>query len=247
MRLPRLYAPYEVQLIEVRFADCVEQAWSKRDGPLMLDQVSRWLGQQASSHELALHAWALTPRRLVLLATPGQRDASSRVVQSVGRRLGALLRSGSVFANRFKSTLVDADWVLRAQAWVESGPVLDGYAPRALSWRWSSAVTHVGQIDPKPRDLGVALIDHSRYWACGNTPFDRQAYYLSLLDTGLSASDSRQIEASIAGQWALGDQAYLQRMSKVANRRATAGRRGRPRKVPEQIDGNDDPSPINQS
>ena len=245
MRLPRLFAPDEVQLIEVRFADCVEQTWSDSDGPPMLDQVSRWLGQLASSHDLALHAWALTPRRLVLLATPGQRDAISRVVQSVGRRLGAMLRSGIVFANRFKSTLVDGDWVLRAQAWVESGPVSDGYAPSALSWRWSSAAIHVGQIDPQPRDLGVVMVDHSRYWACGNTPFDRQAYYLGLLQAGLPGPDCRQIETSLAGQWALGDEAYLQRVSKVANRRVVAGRRGRPKKVLEQIQGDDDPSLIN--
>jgi putative transposase len=231
MRLPRLYAAGEVQLIEVRFAPSVEQYWLENDGPPMLERLAEWLGQQVRTQDLALHAWAVTPKRLLLLVTPREPGAISRAAQSIGRRLGALLKSGTVFAARFKSTLIEPSWVLRAQAWVESGPAVDGYAPDPVSWPWSSAATHAGQPGHVMRQWSVSLTDHTTYWACGNTPFDRQAAYRQQLLSGMGVREQGQLEAALSGQWALGSHGYLERVSKAASRRAVPGKRGRPKKT----------------
>ena len=49
---------------------------------------------------------------------------------------------------------------------------------QAQDWRWSSAQQHVGSVGR----LTPWLVDHPDYWACGNTPFDRQARYKKAME-----------------------------------------------------------------
>ena len=230
MRLPRLYAPAEAQLLKVQFAQ--SDAWqSQVQTPTALfDAVADWLAQEIKARPVQLHAWSLTPEALLMLATPPDSDALSGLVQSIGRRLGATLRSGGVFAGRYKSALVESDRVLATQIWVEQAPQRNGYVANAVDWAWSSAGLHTG-IVPVPRPWVMPLTDHPGYWGCGNTPFARQAAYQAKLTAGLSNTDRRDIEAAVAGQWALGSEAYLAKISKLASRRVKPGKRGRPAKL----------------
>jgi putative transposase len=74
------------------------------------------------------------------------------------------------------------------------------------------------------------LTDHPDYWACGNTPFAREATYKHYLLQGLTQATTRQIEASLRGQWALGDEAFIASLESRSSRRAAPAKRGRPRK-----------------
>jgi putative transposase len=172
----------------------------------------------------------LTPSRLLLLVTPPNEQAIASAVQALGRRLGANLKVGVVFNGRYKTALIEPALFIPAQIWLESSPELDGYAVDAVTWRWSSAGIHTGAM-ALACPLAIPLTDHDKYWACGNTPFDRQATYLSLLREGLSGSQRQSIESAISGQWALGSTAYVTQIAKVASRRAAPGRRGRPPKA----------------
>lgn len=229
MRLPRLFAPGQVQLVEVRFLPVVAQFWRESADKLLSEKIADWLGERARTNRLALHAWVLLPGQLLMLATPPDDKALGATVQAVGRHLAAELKTGSVFENRYKSALIDPDWVLLAQIWLESAPVRDGQVVQASAWPWSSAAGHTGVGEPAKRAL-VSVSDHERYWACGNTPFDRQANYCARLAEGLSMSEQKRIESTLAGQWALGSDAYIEQVGKLANRRVVPGRRGRPAK-----------------
>ncbi len=241
MRLPRLHAPAEAQLVQVRFTAALAQACQAFGSNSELDRIAGWLGNQIQSNQLALHAWALTPSRLLLLLSSPNSSAVSRTVQAIGRRLAAELKTGRVFEGRFKSALIEPVWVLPSQIWLETAPVKEGYASQAMSWPWSSAASHVGHVQA-PRQYAVLLSDHQSYWACGNTPFDRQATYRIKLLNGLLASQRERIESALSGQWALGSQQYVAQISKLASRRVSPGRRGRP---PKDVARLTDPSPLN--
>lgn len=230
MRLPRLFAPGQVQLVQVRFVPELAQRWLAHEAKQLLDQVAGWLGEYASENRLSLHAWSLSPARLLLLLTAPDNAAVANTIQGIGRRLAPELKVGGVFEARYKSALIAPDWVLLTQIWVESAPIDDGYILEASAWPWSSAAGHVGIGQPVGQ-LTITVSDHERYWGCGNTPFDRQANYRALLIEGLTTSQRQAIESAVSGQWALGSGDYIAQIGKIANRRVTPGKRGRPSKA----------------
>ncbi|AZG10870.1 hypothetical protein EGT29_24925 [Pigmentiphaga sp. H8] len=224
-RLPRLYAPDLPHLAQARFTVPLSAGG---DGGAMLDQVAAWLEADARQHGVAVHGWALTFDQLLLLATPTGPGGISAVIQSLGRRLAARLHIGRVFAGRFRSTLVEPGaWVLPGLIWLETVPLRQGLAGDAELWRWSSAPAHMGAAS-----AGM-LHDHADYWACGNTPFDRQANYRARMAEGVAQSVAQRIEQALYGQWALGGPAFVQSLEGTSSRRATASKRGRPRKQPK--------------
>lgn len=247
MRLPRLYAPGEVQLVQVRFAEPMRQAWQSESGKTLLDQLSVWLAEDVKANALGLHGWSLSPSRLLLLVSAPDSGAVSSCMQSVGRRLGAALHAGGVFAGRYKSALIQSQWVLAVQVWVEHGPVMDGWATDPIGWPWSSASAHVGLKDMPPSG-SMPLVAHASYWSCGNTPFDRQANYQNRLREFLDAGQRQQIESALEGQWALGSGEYLEFLEKVASRRVAPGKRGRPKKsqINNELVQSIDPSLLNR-
>ena len=74
------------------------------------------------------------------------------------------------------------------------------------------------------------VADHAMYWGLGNTPFQREAAYRSLLEKGLSASDFKAINDATQKAWLLGSEAYKVEMAKLTERRVEPAGRGRPRK-----------------
>lgn len=230
MRLPRLFVSGQAQLVQVRFVSALAQHWLDDQSKQLLDALATWLGEYSKAHQLALHAWSLSPTQLLLLVTPPDKSALAGAIQAIGRRLAPELKTGSVFEGRYKSAPVDPQWVLPAQIWVESAPVEQGYAAQAQAWPWSSAAGHAGIVE-SDRAWLVTVSDHEQYWRCGNTPFDRQANYRTKLAEGITLADRQRIDQAVGGQWALGSEQYLEQIAKVANRRVAPGRRGRPRKV----------------
>lgn len=225
MRLSRLYAPAEAQLVKVQFAHV--QAWRDQTPADLFDAVASWLAEQTKARHLQLHAWSLTPVSLLMLATPPDERALSSVVQAIGRRLAANVRVGGVFAGRYKSALVAPELALLTQIWIELAALREGCTSKAADWAWSSAAAHAGS-NASTRQWVMPLTDHPAYWSCGNTPFDRQAAYQNKLVAGLDAMSQQRIESAIAGQWALGPESYIAKISKLASRRVTPGKRGRP-------------------
>ena len=230
MRLPRLFAPGLAQLVQVRFKPVLAAHWQEQSNKTLLANISNWLGEHAKTNQLAVHAWSLSPAQLLFLATASESSALGRTVQAIGRHLAAELKTGSVFEGRYKSALVEADWVLPAQIWLESAPVEDGYVSLPSTWPWSSAAGHTG-IGETAHQSVITVSDHPAYWACGNTPFDRQANYRARLADGLTNPEREQIRSAVMGQWALGSAQFIEQVAKVASRRVVPGKRGRPRKT----------------
>lgn len=229
-RLPRLYIPGHTQLVHAVFSPTYR---SRSDAflPSTLDLLLGWLRDQCAERRVLIHGFSISPAGIALLATPTDERGLSQVIQSIGRHLAASLRSGPVFAGRYRSTLPEpGPWSLACLVWLErlvqeSHPELD-----PETWRWSSCATHTGALTPPLSWLS----HHKDYWELGNTPFDRQARYRARLIDGNDRFQNQRIVEALRGQWALGDPGYITSLAPLANRRPQPGLRGRPRKNPHQ-------------
>ena len=142
----------------------------------------QWLREAALECRLVVHAYVLMDNHVHLLVTPGQPRAISQVMQALGRRYVPWFnrrhgRSGTLWEGRFRASLVDADsYFLACQRYIEANPVRAGMVQTAADWPWSSHRHYRGwSFDP-------LVTPHSRIWALGNTPFEREAAYPGLLE-----------------------------------------------------------------
>ncbi|WP_298014570.1 hypothetical protein [uncultured Castellaniella sp.] len=253
-RLPRLYAPRVPQLAQARFARALAPADAPAPGAA-LDRIAGWLAEEArlaatpkndaprpprpdagpsagaGAPAVSIHAWAILPDSITLLATPGDDQSLPRLMQALGRRMGSGLLRTRVYAGRYHNALLEPGrWVLPAMVWVESLAAAAGHVAAATQWPWSSAAEHAGQAAGTTDTIGW-LLDHPDYWREGDTPFARQAAWRKRLAAGLAESQGRQIEAALHGQWALGEKIFLTHLGRLASRRVSPAPRGRPRKT----------------
>ncbi len=102
------------------------------------------LSDAARRHDCHVHAYVLMTNHVHLLMTPQQPGAIARVMQSVGRRYVRYVnyvyrRSGTLWEERYKTSLVDSDrYLLTCYGYIELNPVRAGMVPDRAGYRWSS-------------------------------------------------------------------------------------------------------------
>ena len=220
-RLPRLAVGGHVHLVLQRALQPLFK--DDDDRALLLHQ----LASTARAEGVAIHAYALLDQEILLLVTPAEAVALSRLMQGLGRRYVAAFnrrhgRSGTLWQGRFRATVIDADaFLIPCMCYVESRSAALGYAP--MEYRWSSAWHHLGQT------RSAYIVEHPRFWQLGNTPFDREAAYRGVLERGLPSSEARAIETAAQKGWALGGEAFLRDLATRIERPLLPRPRGRPR------------------
>lgn len=193
------------------------------------------LRMAAREHDLAVHAYALRPNHVHLVATPKGPDALSLVMQAVGRRYARYFnrvasRTGTLWEGRFRSAVLDPEaWLLPAMLYAESNAVRAGECASPELDPWSSYRHHAG-IEASP-----LVSDHSLYWALGNTPFERQSNYRTLTAEGLSGKTLATLQQHAHSGWPLGDEAFLAQLGRQGTRRVHPLPKGRPRRVVAQV------------
>ncbi|QET03453.1 MULTISPECIES: transposase [Cupriavidus] len=193
------------------------------------------LRMAAREHDLAVHAYALRPNHVHLVATPKGPDALSLVMQAVGRRYARYFnrvasRTGTLWEGRFRSAVLDPEaWLLPAMLYAESNAVRAGECASPELDRWSSYRHHAG-IEASP-----LVSDHSLYWALGNTPFERQSNYRTLTAEGLSGKTLATLQQHAHSGWPLGDEAFLAQLGRQGTRRVHPLPKGRPRRAVAQV------------
>ena len=182
----------------------------------------------SAEHRVAIHAYALLPDSIHLLATPQGGDGLSRTMQAVGRRYVPAHnrrheRTGTLWAGRFRATVIEAErhW-LACRVYVELAPVRAGLATEAAAYPWSTAAHHAGLR----RD--ALITPHPLDWQLGNTPFEREVARNVLLDRGLAPDVQRSIDAAVEKGWALGGMTFMADVEEATGRRARPAAAGRP-------------------
>lgn len=176
-----------------------------------------------------VHAYSLEGGRVLLLATPEHAQGLSRMMQRVGRIYTAVfnrrhLRSGTIWAGRFRATVIDPDsGLVDAMRHVEGDAARADDAAAAPSERISSVAHHLGlENDP-------LVSDHPLFWALGNTPFERHAAYRALVSQPLAMTRRQQFDDAVRKGWPVGPEAFLDHLSAAGVRRVRPLAPGRPR------------------
>ncbi len=225
-RLPRLVVPNHLHHLVARGNN--EQSVFIDDADYQ--QFLQWLREAARRWRVAIHAYALLPNRVHLLATPADADGLGKMMQAVGRLYVPYFnsrhrRTGSLWEGRFRATVVDADqYFLGCAHLVEFQPVRAGLAVDMAAWPWSSHAHHVGLRRE------AWLVDHPSYWRLGNTPFDREMAYQQLCAVPPERGFAESIAEATHKGWALGSEAFQAGLARLTERRLQPARRGRPRK-----------------
>lgn len=226
-RQPRLILPQQPHYLLQRGNDKQPVFRDEQD----YRQFLGWLKDAARACRVAIHAYVLMPSQVHLLVTPADAEGLAAMMQKVGRlyvpwfnqRHG---RSGTLFGGRFRTSLIDPEqYALACMRYIELHPVREQAVAAALDYPWSSHAHHAG-VRPDP-----LLTDHGKYWALGNTPFQREAAYIALAQQGLNAQELDTIDAAVLKGGVLGSHDFKLALEQKTKRQVLPAKRGRPFKT----------------
>lgn len=224
-RLPRLVLPDRLHHILQRGNNSQALFASAVDYEMLLDLMR----ENAQKFDVALHAYVLMPDHFHLLATPKTAEGLPLMMQAVGRRYVRYFndgqrRSGTLWEGRYRSTVLQAPrYLLACMAYFDLAPVREKLVLKPGDYGWSSYRHHAGQQrDP-------LLTPHPEYWTLGNTPFEREAAYIALVERGLGTEMLGLLTTSVLTGWVLGDGEFIAALKQQTARRLEKASPGRPK------------------
>jgi putative transposase len=225
-RLPRLVIPRQAHHI-VQFGVDRQSIFRV---PEDYSTFLTWLREAAKQYKVAIHAYVLMLNHVHILATPADSGGLARMMQWVGRHYVPYFnrkygRSGTLWAGRFKATVIDADnYLMTCSRYIELNPVRAGIVAQPADYSWSSYAHHIGV---KPDSL---ITEHAVYWALGNTPFERDIAYRHLTEQALTPNELQNLRDTVNKGWVLGAERFKASLEAQLNRPVRPGKRGRPAK-----------------
>ena len=227
-RLPRLVVPHQPHHIIQRGNDRQAIVRDEED----CQRFIAWLKECAKFYRVAVHAYVLMPNHVHLLATPIDKEGLAQMMQRLGRYYVPWFnhkyqRYGGLFQGRFRTSLIDTEqYFLACSRYIELNPVRAHIVANPLDYAWSSYAHHAGaRVDP-------LVSDHPLFWALGNTPFQREAAYIALVDQGIAPDELERITSSLICSVPLGSQAFKEQLERTTQRQILPAKRGRPSKNP---------------
>ncbi len=146
-----------------------------------LAAYAHWLKEGAAKYRVRIHGWVLMSNHVHLLMTPEVENGISRLMQFLGRLYVRHFnyqhdRSGSLFEDRFKASLIqDERYLITCLRYIELNPVRAGMVADPGDYKWSSYRAH--GLGKKPGMWSP----HQCYLAMGATASQRQTRYRELI------------------------------------------------------------------
>ena len=225
-RQARTIIPGQAMHVMVRGNNRETLFFSDADRRIYLD----WLREAAKQFGSAVHAFALMPNHVHLLMTPQNIDSLAKTMQSLGRRYAQYFnqrqqRSGTIWEGRYRSSLIDPDYFLRCQRFIELNPVRSGFESSPQTSTWTSFASHIGgNAEPW-------LVDHQHFWSLGNTPFERQMRWAAFVKEGAPHWEDQQITEALVRSKPWISDSYAKKLFKDNPEQVLIRRRGRPKKL----------------
>jgi putative transposase len=226
-RLPRLVIPHQPHHVIQRGNDGQLIAREPEDYQRFLG----WLKESAKQCNVAIHAYVVMSNHFHLLVSPIDTTGLAQMMQRLGRSYVPWFnhkyqRYGGLFQGRFKTSVIDSErYFMQCSQYIELNPVRAGMVAEPLDYPWSSFAHHAG-VHPDP-----LITDHSLYWALGNTPFQREAAYKSLIQVPLTPEQMKVINMAVLKGWPLGSDTFKAELEHKASRQVLPAKRGRPFKI----------------
>ena len=187
------------------------------------------LDAAAYNYNLKLHAYVLMPDHVHVLATPGNADSVSRVVQSIGRNYVQYFNElydgvGTLWEGRYRATVIDGKhYLLTCSRYIELNPVRNALVDKPQDYHWSSyAHNALAQTD----EMFTAA---SEYRKLGDSAAECAKAYRKLFRAKLSQQQVQEITDATVKGWVLGDSKFVRKIEKLSGRRASQLPKGRPR------------------
>jgi putative transposase len=180
------------------------------------------LREASAAERVQLHAYALLDAEVHLLATPETAPALSRMMQALGRRYVSAYnrrhhRTGTLWDGRFRCAVVEPGAARLDVLRLIDGLVADPGA--------TGAGTRTGGA------LDGRLLNTPEYWQLGNTPFEREAAYRTLLAAGVPEERRHALQQAALGGWVAGRASFAVQLEATLQRPARPRAPGRPRRV----------------
>jgi putative transposase len=224
-RLPRYYINNQPQHILLQSMGDAEVFHDPDD----YDYYRDCLAYAAENNDLKIHAYAIMPTQVSILASPGNDNSIPRTLQSVGRNYVQYYNyyyehKGTLWEGRYRATVVDPkNYLLLCSQYIESKPVRAGTVKNPKDYKWSS-YSHNGL--GKNSEI---ISDHKTYASLGKTAKDRATAYRATMKKKLDAETLDYIRDTTKKGWAMGDAKFAAKIEKICGRRATPLPKGRPK------------------
>ena len=186
----------------------------------------QYLQDACRRHGCHVHAYVLMTNHVHLLMTPETKEGISKVMQSVGRRYVQYFnkryrRTGTLWEGRYKATIIDSEsYLLTCCRYIELNPVRAHLVGHPAEYRWSSYRTNaLGKQDDLVRC-------HDLYRALGVNEAGRRAAYRGLFESHLDDKAIEEIRQATQKGWALGKEAFKDKMERQVRRRSRPLARG---------------------
>jgi len=184
----------------------------------------------SNQYSVDIHAYVLLPNMIQIIATPRIPNGISSMMQSLGRRYVQFVnhryrRSGTLWAGRYKSSLIDSDaYLLTCYRYVELRPMYLGLADGPAEYPWSSFHFHTCAAESE------LIKDHRLYTELGETDEERAQEYSKLFRYSFDRGLMQFIAETVKLGQVLGGDAFKEKIEQIANQRVRPLKRGRPRK-----------------
>jgi putative transposase len=194
----------------------------------------RCLGEAATKHQCAIHAYVLMPNHVHLLVTPKAMGGVAGMMQDLGRRYVRIYndvhgRSGTLWEGRYKSSLIDTEtYLLTCHRYIELNPVRAGIVDHPASYEWSSHRHYI--LGSK----NAVVTRHPMFSSLAASESERHGAFRALFDHPIESKVIERIRVTTNKGWALGSDVFLDQVEKVLGRIVRAPKRGRPFKRDEE-------------
>jgi len=227
-RKPRFYLPdYPVHIVQ-RGHNQNDVFFENDDYKVYLD----WLQEGSEWYEVPIHAYALLPNEIHILASPSDKESASRMMQYQGRRYvpyinATYAKTGTIWQGRYKAALIDPETsLLNSMVYIETLAARRGVTKSNLTYRWSS---YKANAQGKKNPLVVA---HEQYKALAKSDAKRQEKYAALVKVGLDDKVVTAIQDAWQTGTPLGSDKFKQMVERKLKIKVGHAKRGRPRKNP---------------
>lgn len=188
------------------------------------------LREAASDLACSIHAYVLMTNHVHLLVSPLDTVSPSILMKTVGQRYSQYVnrrynRTGTLWEGRFRSCLVEGErYLLTCQRYIELNPVRAGMVRSPDRYRWSSYGANAEGAQNK------IITPHAIYCRLGSEPIGRQAAYRELFHDEIASHALDFLRRATNGNYAMGDEPFLERARQSLGRRVTPHPTGRPQK-----------------
>ncbi len=221
-RLPRFVLPGQPQHIIQRGNNREPIFAATEDYKYYLDR----LNAAAKKHRVDIHAYVLMTNHVHLLVTPWTKKGISNMMQGIGRYYvqyfnGRYSRTGTLWEGRYKGTLLDSEaYLLTCYRYVELNPVRAGMVDHPAEYPWSSYRHNaIGTLD-------ALITTHPLYSMLDEDDDKRRSAYRALFDDHLDGKTLHEIRSATNKAWALGDDRFREKITRLLNRPASPCARG---------------------